>query len=208
MYKCSSVCANCTDFNFCTSCVQTGVDPDNGVCPQPCASHQFYNSLTNSCESCPVSCTSCINSTVCTSCSQNYFLDKFGQCLPQCQNNSVQNAVTGCKLQCPSNYHDIDGVCKPISTTFLSHSVPTTTSLANPILKNSTITTAVKTWIIYTALCSCLIIIGLVIVVMIFLWKRHSIITALKKSRNQHVLLYAHPEEFDLNSDSETDTQM
>ena len=33
--KCSSVCANCTDFNFCTSCVQTGVDPDNGVCPQP-----------------------------------------------------------------------------------------------------------------------------------------------------------------------------
>ena len=192
--KCSSICATCTDFNFCTSCVQTGVHSDNGVCPQPCASHQFYNSLTKGCESCPVNCTSCINSTVCIFCSQNYFLDLFGQCLSQCQNNSVQNPVTGCKLKCPNNYHDIDGICKPISTNLLLH---------------SSVNISIKARTVYIALSSCVIIIGLVsVIVIIFLCKRYNLITALKKSRNQHVRLYTHPEEFDLNSDSETDTRM
>ena len=339
--KCSSVCATCTDFNFCTSCVQTGVHSDNGVCPQPCASHQFYNSLTKGCESCPVNCTSCINSTVCTSCSQNYFLDMFGQCLPQCQNNSVQNPVTGqcetttchetcltcvgpkfnqclscrlpqlmyhntcldscpeghystdrrycvqchpscetcegqtegecqscrnglfldhnhclsscrsgsfasergmcvpcskgcilcnnssfcikcreglilsttsqtCKLKCPDNYHDIDDVCKPDLTSFLLRSLPTTTSLASPIFNNSTIITSINAWTVYIALFSCLIIIGLVSILIIFLWKRNNIVRVLKKPRNQYVVLYTHPEElelneFKLNSDSETE---
>ena len=94
---CSSNCVTCSNVSdYCTSCIDAGMVPYNGVCPQPCESYQYFNYSTQQCEECPTNCSTCINSTVCTACIEgSYFNDATAQCLSQCGNNTVQNSISG-----------------------------------------------------------------------------------------------------------------
>lgn len=106
---CSTSCATCSSFNYCTSCKNLAISPRGGICSD-----------------CPYPCATCDGTGACTSCLSGFYYFQ-GACQTSCPSgarpvNGICQCTSGivslgqCVTSCGSGFTSISGSCQPCNS--------------------------------------------------------------------------------------------